>query len=76
MHYLYSHYEEMKELTEMTDESLMLDIDIIEKKHEAELAAKDKIIAAKDAEIAALDAKIATKEAEILHSKLQLEKLE
>ena len=42
---IYSHYEEMEELNEMTDESLMLDIDIIEKQHEAELA---KIIAEKD----------------------------
>ncbi len=31
---IYSHYEEMEELNEMTDESLMLDVDIIEKKIE------------------------------------------
>ena len=36
----YSHYEEMEELNEMTDESLMLDIDIIEKRHEEEIAEK------------------------------------
>ena len=40
--HIYSHYEEMEELNDMTDESLMLDIDIIEKKHEQELAEKEK----------------------------------
>ena len=46
--HIYSHYEEMEDLNDMTDESLMLDIDIIEKQHEMELAKKDKIIAEKD----------------------------
>ena len=32
--HIYAHYEEMKELNEMTDESLMLDIDVIEKEQE------------------------------------------
>jgi len=40
--HIYSHYEEMEELNEMTDESLMLDIDIIEKEHEQQLAEKDR----------------------------------
>ncbi|MDD2971346.1 MAG: hypothetical protein PHE02_04350 [Lachnospiraceae bacterium] len=35
--YLYAHYDEMEELNEMTDESLMLDIDIIEKEHERQI---------------------------------------
>ncbi|MGN1179879.1 MAG: hypothetical protein ACI4SD_01605 [Suilimivivens sp.] len=35
--HIYAHYKEMEELNEMTDESLMLDIDIIEKRHETEL---------------------------------------
>lgn len=43
--HLYAHYSEMEELNEMTDESLMLDIDIIEKEHEKELEEKDRIIA-------------------------------
>lgn len=47
--HIYSHYEEMEELNEMTDESLMLDIDIIEKQHEKELA---KVIAERDALLA------------------------
>ncbi len=37
--HVYSHFKEMEVLNEMTDESLMLDIDIIEKKHEEELYA-------------------------------------
>ncbi len=36
--HIYSHYNELEVLTEMTDESLMLDVDILEKKHEEELA--------------------------------------
>lgn len=36
--HIYAHYEEMEELNDMTDESLMLDIDIIEKEHEKEIA--------------------------------------
>lgn len=49
--HIYSHYDEMEVLNVLTDESLILDIDIIEKKHEEEIAA---IIAEKDAEIKAL----------------------
>ncbi len=68
--HIYSHYEEMEVLNVLTDESLILDIDIIEKRHEDEIAAikaeltaqKDaeyaKIIAQKDAEIAALKKRI------------------
>lgn len=52
--HIYSHYEEMEVLNEMTDESLMLDIDIIEKEHEKQLAEKDSIISKKDAEITLL----------------------
>lgn len=54
--HIYSNYKEMEALNDMTDESLMLDIDIIEKRHEMELAANNQkwqnIIADKDAEIA------------------------
>jgi hypothetical protein len=49
----------MEELNEMTDESLMLDIDIIEKRHEQELAKKDKELIKKDEEIAKNKAEIA-----------------
>ena len=70
--HIYSHYKEMEVLNEMTDESLMLDIDIILKKYEGEidakkqaLAAQDTLIAEKDAEIAEKDATIADKDATI-----------
>ena len=53
--HLYSHYEEMKELNEMTDESLMLDIDIIEKEHEEQIA---QIVAEKDKQLAERDEQI------------------
>ena len=60
--HIYSHYEELEEINEMTDESLLLDIEIVEKKLEKkrkqELSAKDEIIATKDSEIAALKAEI------------------
>lgn len=61
--HIYSHYEEMEALNDMTDESLMLDIDIIEKQHEQELAKKDeemqKLLAKKDEEIALLKKQLA-----------------
>ncbi|MDO4304895.1 MAG: hypothetical protein Q4D94_13390, partial [Bacillota bacterium] len=41
---IYSHYDEMEELNEMTDESLMLDIDIIEKEHEQRLEEMERAI--------------------------------
>ena len=40
--YIYAHYEEMEVLNEMTDESLLLDFDIIEKEHAKALAEKEK----------------------------------
>jgi hypothetical protein len=73
--HIYSRYEELEDITMLTDESLMLDIDIIEKKHEKELAEKNKaiveIIAQKDAEMSKA---IAEKDQEILLLKKQLEK--
>ena len=61
--HIYSHYQEMEELNVITDESLMLDIDIIEKRHEEELAEKDnfwkKLMSEKDAEIASLKEQLA-----------------
>ncbi|MBQ7933602.1 MAG: hypothetical protein IJ327_02275 [Lachnospiraceae bacterium] len=64
--HIYSHYSEMEELNEMTDESLMLDIDIIEKEHEKKIAEivkekdseKEIALAEKDAEIQALKEQI------------------
>lgn len=82
--HIYAHYEEMEVLNEMTDESLMLDIDILEKKHEEELAEavkaavakKDKeiadVVAEKDNKIMEKDNKITEKDNEIAALKRQL----
>lgn len=56
--HIYSHYREMEELNDMTDESLILDIDIIEKKHEEELLEKDNKISELAAEIEKLKAQL------------------
>ena len=61
--HIYSHYEEMEEVNMLTDQSLMLDIDYIEERHEKEIeqiiAEKDSIITQKDAEIASLKSQLA-----------------
>ena len=46
--HIYAHYSEMEVLNEMTDESLLLEYDIIEKEHEKALAEKDKVIQEKN----------------------------
>ena len=48
----------MEELNDMTDESLILDIDIIEKKHAEELLEKDNKISEMAAEIEKLKAQL------------------
>ena len=65
----------------MTDESLFLDIDMLDKQYAAELALKDSIIAELDQEIAEFDKriaernqKIAEKDAEIAALKEALKK--
>ena len=45
----YAHYAEMEELNDMTDESLLLDIDIIEKHYEKALAKTRSDLAVKEA---------------------------
>ena len=45
----YAHYAEMEELNDMTDESLILDIDIIEKQYEKALAKTRSDLAVKEA---------------------------
>lgn len=39
--HIYSHYDELKEITEMTDESLIFDIDILEREYEEKFAKAD-----------------------------------
>ena len=71
--HIYSHYQELEELNEMTDESLMLDIDIIEKEHEKELATKlaqkaseyEAALYQKDAALAAMSAENAALKAQL-----------
>ena len=60
--HLYAHYEEMEELNDMTDESLILEYDIIEKEHEAELAQMDAIISEKETTISKMDIIISEKD--------------
>ncbi|MBP3544358.1 MAG: hypothetical protein J6J86_09035 [Lachnospiraceae bacterium] len=57
--HIYAHYEEMEVLNEMTDESLMLDIDIIEKKYEEKFAKQEQQLVEQAAEIAALKKQLA-----------------
>ncbi|MGN0435574.1 MAG: hypothetical protein ACI4D8_02970 [Wujia sp.] len=52
--HLYSQYKEMEDMDDMTDESIMLPVDILEKKYETMMAEKDSQIAEKDNEIAQL----------------------
>lgn len=57
--HIYSHYKELEEVTEMTDESFLLDIEIMEKEHQKQI---EKMQAEKDealAEIASLKKKLA-----------------
>ena len=78
--HIYSHYEEMEVLNEMTDESLMLDIDIIEKEHEQQLAAlaaeKDSVISEKDSVISEKDSVISEKDDEIAFLRKRLAELQ
>ena len=84
--HIYAHYKEMEVLNEMTDESLMLDIDIILKEYEQKyqqmmeegrrvLASQKAEIADKEAEIADKEAEIANKEAEIMNQKEEIARL-
>ena len=54
--HIYSHYEEMEEMNEMTDESLLLDVEIMQKEHEKAMGEKD----AEIAELKAINLKTAT----------------
>ena len=70
--HIYSEYEEMEELNDMTDESLMLDIDIINKEREKELAEQAEFYEKKLEE---KDNVISEKNEEILQLKEQINKL-
>lgn len=68
--HIYAHYNEMGDVSEMVDESLMLEYDIIEKQHQKELEeAVTEVRAEKDKEIK-------EKEKEIMILKKKLEEME
>ena len=73
--HIYAHYEEMEVLNEMTDESLLLEYDIIEKEHEKALAEKDKIIQEKDDALHEKDSALQASMLELQHLKAELAKL-
>ena len=73
---IYSHYEEMEELNEMTDESLMLDIDIIEKEHEQKLAEMDSALQEKINALKEKDNALKEKDAENQALKDYIQQLE
>ena len=80
-YYLYSHYEEMEEINDMTDESLILEYDIFLKKHNIEsldetvqwIEEERKYIADSKAEIEANKAEIEANKAEIEAEKAEME---
>ncbi|MEE1256158.1 MAG: hypothetical protein UHN47_06570 [Lachnospiraceae bacterium] len=80
-YYLYSHYEEMEEINDMTDESLILEYDIFLKKHNIEsldetvqwIEEERKYIADSKAEIEANKAEIEANKAEIEANKAEIE---
>ena len=67
--YIYAHYAEMEELNDMTDESLLLDIDVIEKQYEKALAEQQAALAEQQAALAEKDSEIARLKAEIAKMK-------
>ena len=69
---IYSHYDEMEELNEVTDESLMLDIDYIEKEYEQKLLEVEAQKAEAEAQKAEAEAKaqVIEKEAKEMQARL------
>lgn len=70
---IYSHYDEMEELNEVTDESLMLDIDYIEKEYEEKLAVIEAKVAEVEAKKAEAEAKVAEVEAKKAEAEAKME---
>lgn len=73
--HIYSRYEELEGDNDMTDESIMFPIDILEKKYEALFLKMNEDIVEKNNTIAEKDSTIAKKDAEIEILKKQLEEL-
>jgi hypothetical protein len=62
-HQIYSHYEELEEVNEMTDESFMTEVDILYEEIHAANAERDAANAERDAAIAERDAAHAERDA-------------
>ena len=73
--HIYSGYEELEGENDMTDESIMFPIDILEKKYEEEIKLKDNAIAEKDNAIAEKDNIIAEKDNAIVEKDTEIERL-
>ena len=74
--YIYAHYAEMEELNDMTDESVLLDIDILEMKYEKKLAEKLQALEALNRALAEKDSALAEKDSEIQRLKAELQRLQ
>lgn len=70
--HIYSHYEEMKELNDMTDETIMFDIDIIEKEFEQKLDSFEQKIDSFEQKLTEKEHELAAKENELLQKDNEL----
>jgi len=76
---VYSHYEEMEELNEMTDESLILDVDIVEKQIEElekQVAEAEKQVAEAEKQVAEAEKQAAEAEKQAAEAEKQVANLE
>ncbi|MGN0436182.1 MAG: hypothetical protein ACI4D8_06115 [Wujia sp.] len=73
--HLYSQYKEMEDMDDMTDESIMLPVDILKKQYETIMAEKDNEIAEGNRENAVLKKEISEKDNEITRLRKELELL-
>ncbi len=70
--YIYAHYAEVKELNDMTDESILLDIDIIEMQYEKAMAEVESALAEMDSKLAEMDSVLAEKDSELAEKDSEL----
>jgi hypothetical protein len=75
-HHIYAHYEELEEISDMTDESFMTEVDILCEEKERLQALLDATILEKESVIAKKDSAIAEKDSEIEALKKQLSELQ
>ena len=70
--YLSRHYEELKGMSDMTDESFMTDIDIMCEEHEKAMAEKDVQLAEKDVQLAEQSSQLAEQSSQLAEQSSQL----